>query len=850
MGNDDPNGKKKEDEDSRKRPLAESDSLSPKADNNNNASSSELIPKNRAERQTDPGYTEKKEEKLEEENYDAVAKQHEIESHAESTLQMSTGGNECTNQNGAEKFSSTAEKDKEDDSQETVESDQHLRRGNEHEKIVVANRDDDVNGADLASEDAANDSFVEHAGTERGNVTIQDKKENFRPSEIKDDATKDKGERTNEPPDMTCTQDSNRDAMPSVSVRDDVMDVDVDQPSEDFGCTGSTTNIEVIGDKYSSDDHKIQVIENSDEEDVYEAFKRKPSNFITKRRKVSTLRIVIEGVSSISASPMLDVPSADVTDSSPPDETVTPFSTANTLSNDTTFTFDLSEVEKELEDTLTFFEQPHEDQDPLYAKFRNEERKKEIEAALQKLEQEEEAGRREIDIVVSHQLKEKQMSTEKSVEKYKLKATAEEKKELARLQESYDEKTKSNQTKIEQGMLVLRKRHAAENQKLLQQHRQQLQHRQVSQETANVEWTQLSQRLRAKQQRLIAEFAGKGEQVKQKCKADFQRESAKIMKVYEKKHQDMDANRHALFNKIHSGFQQVRQRYLKRHAQAIAAKREHLLRENKLFNNKEDDTLPPRAEPKSGSGEKEEQRPPSPIKTFADWYKDTPYEPSAAAARHKHRKAVLNQINKQLLVEIHNEGIWIMQLKSEESDKNKKKEDSEAFDEDKKYFIPWGVQARGVLESIICGETPEECGSDKFDFGESVSINGGHLRCVMTDLRTSNESAEIQRAEAVLQQELKEVAKLDNSIKELQASIASTEKGVEQIMKSMKEIDVKLAENIKDVEKTKGHYQTFRNKFARYFGPGKSTVRSDPLAPYSQLFVQSCLVQNMKMGRF
>jgi hypothetical protein len=568
---------------------------------------------------------------------------------------------------------------------------------------------------------------------------------------------------------------------------------------------------------------KMEIDDDSDGEDAYEAFNRAVPAFASRQKKKASLRIVISNF------PMKDDPSDSNVHptsnvSASPQKMLAPSSAPDQLTIEQTFSFNLSDAERELEDSLKFFEQPHEEQDPIFAEFEEKERKNKLQEALRKLDAEEEAGRREIEIIVSQQLKEKQISTDKSVEKYKVRTAAEEKKELARLQKNYEEKCKSNQLKIDQGMMVLRKRHSDEVKRLMQQHRLQLQHRQVSQDQANAEWKQLSERLQAKQQRLIAEFASKGDQVKQKCQLEFQRECARVHKIFEKKNQDVDANRQAIYTKIQTGFQQVRQRYLKRHSQSIAAKKKNLLQnKGNLPENIAEDQISARGNPISGVAEEnEELRPPSPIKTFDDWFRDSPYEPSFAAARHKHRKAVLSQINKQLSVEIHNEGIWISQLKTEESDKNKKKDESSS--QDQKQFIPWGVKARDVLASIICGEIPEGCGLEKFDFDETASINGGHIRCVMTDLRTSDETAAFQRVEAILHQKLNEASKLDSKMKELQTNVLSTEKGIEQIVATMKELELKLAENTKEVEKTKTHYQTFRNKFSRYFGPGKSRL--------------------------
>ncbi|KAL3925980.1 MAG: hypothetical protein SGILL_000027 [Bacillariaceae sp.] len=478
---------------------------------------------------------------------------------------------------------------------------------------------------------------------------------------------------------------------------DDDMEIDNDSNSKNLD--------ELKGQKETptSIRNKIQVEEDNDdddddgEEDPFGDFLKMHEKTVKKpKKKKAHLQIKINVLSPKNATQptIQEVTPREVLRRT--DSEFGSISAAHSSLLDKMFSFDPKEVENQLEDSLQFFEQPHQDQDPLYAKFCRDEKKRQIALALKKIDIDEAAGKKEIEMVVAHQLKEKQSSTQKSVDKYKLKTSAEEKNDMALLHDKHAEKVRSNQTKIDHGMIVLRKRHAQENQKLMQQHRQQVQQRRVSQETASAEWAQLSQRLHTKHQRQIAEFAAKGEEVKKKCEAEFHGESTRLRKQYEKRLQDVDANRQSLYNRIYAGFQQLRQRYLKRHAQAMARRREALLSEAKESQHDKEHgkkSTPDKA--KGEAEEKEETRPPSPLKTSAEWYKDSQNKPSGAAARHKHRKGVLSQINKQLSVEIHNEGIWISQLKTD--DANKKKGSSEAngsADSDEKLFIPWGVQAR------------------------------------------------------------------------------------------------------------------------------------------------------------
>lgn len=491
-------------------------------------------------------------------------------------------------------------------------------------------------------------------------------------------------------------------------------------------------------------------------------------------------------------------------------------------------------VEEEIQDSLDFFQEPHEDQDEAYSKFQKDKKKVMLKEEIRKLEDGDKTGRRQIEIIINDLLKNKQASTDRSIENYKAKAVDDEKRDMRRLQQIYTAKTNQNQEKINQGMMVLRKRHQQETQKVLQQHRQQAQQRRLPEQVANAEWHNVSQRLRVKQQRQLQDFSAKGEEVKRRCESDYKRDSEKIRNQYEKKKSDID--RKAIYSRMHHGFNQLRQQYLKRNIQRILKEKEGLMqslreleeegRPSSPMNDKTKESKYVSARGKVNNSmveDKADLRPAAPIKTCGRWYKESVHEKSGAAARHKHRKGILSHISKQLSVEIHNEGIWVYQIKrDDEANKSSRKDDSkQTTASEEKFFIPWGVKARDLLDSLICGEIPKGYGSDRFDWDSSVLTNGGHIRCVMTDLRTSEETASLQRATAVTDKELAELGELQKKVKELAITVQEAERNLAKHEKQDQEITPKVQEAIKDAEQKRIGLQNFRNKFSRYLGPGK-----------------------------
>ena len=569
--------------------------------------------------------------------------------------------------------------------------------------------------------------------------------------------------------------------------------------------------------------------EQKDEDDAFEDFQKKRSSKKKKGKKQQLLKIKIAGMSTEITRPKCSDTSkmADV-DSS---VFLTPDAHSTSLScHDSLISYDLDEVEKGLEDSLEFFEQPHEDQDPTYKEFLNKEKRDHITMALKNLRVEDETGRKEIGVIVNQQLKDKQGSTERYIEKHRLKMATDQKSELARLQQTYSAKSLSNKGKIDHGIAVLRKKHSDETQKYHHQHRQQVQQRRVPEQIASAEWAQIAQRLTAKHNRQMHDFSRKGKEVMNKCKGEFERERTKLTKIYEKRLQDLSTQRQNLYNRIYANLQQIRQRHLRRHVQSIVERRGAMELElastqdqqgNEIVDNADTNNQSNHDKAKSGTDERLDLRPVSPIKTATDWRKESVHEPSGAATRHKHRKGVLSQINRQLSVEIHNEGIWLSELSEKKNSQKKDSSDSAATGEgDKKCFFPWGVKARKILESIVCGEIPHACDSLKFNFSETVAQNGGHIRCVMTDLRTSDATASAQRAEAIMKKELDGLKKLEEREAGITKNMAEMEKNMGIIKKQIHDLGVKLKETVKDYEKTKQHLQGFRTKYSNFFGSG------------------------------
>ena len=482
-----------------------------------------------------------------------------------------------------------------------------------------------------------------------------------------------------------------------------------------------------------------------------------------------------------------------------------------------------SRFEEELEEALTFFEETHEEQLPAYQAFLQKRKDEDLKSALTRLDQKDRQGRAEIERILTEQMKEKRISTERSVEKYKARVVEDEKHDGQRLNMLYRQRTGSNQKKITQSVEILQRRHQKEIHAAMQRHQQEAQQRRVPEPIASAEWQGALRQIQAKQQRHMQELRAKGEEIKKKTDSDYKREQEKIRKVYEQKLKDAENSRQKLAAKLYNHFQQLRQRYLKRHLQKIARKREELLKpteeDEKPGADLSSKTYTPRELAKTTMEEKAELNPPSPIKSTQSWAAESVYPMAGASARHKHRKGVMSQTRRQLSVEIHNEGIWVIVLKaSDEDDKRSSSEQSKAESlPEEQEFVPWGARAHTLLESIVCGEVPSAFHST--DFGDTSTMQGGQVRCVVSDLRTSEEAASTHRAFCVREQVESSMRQLESKVLELTTVAKEAAKAVSDIDSDEKKCHMALETTGKEVAKARRCQDEFRIKFRNYLGP-------------------------------
>ena len=205
--------------------------------------------------------------------------------------------------------------------------------------------------------------------------------------------------------------------------------------------------------------------------------------------------------------------------------------------------------------------------------------------------------------------------------------------------------------------------------------------------------------------------------------------------------------------------------------------------------------------------------------------------------RQKRRKGALGIQSIVLQVEVHNEGIVLMPRTANSSGDSKSKDGtSEADAEAKKYhaFFAWGLKARQILHSILCGEVPDGFGWDAIPYGGS--LQAGQVRCMVTDMRTSDELASIMRAKAAMEQEgLQAKKRVAAKVTELQEKVQEAQKAVSNALEEVEIAAHERSECVAALEKEETskreaseRLSTFKEKASRYFNADGSLSNMTP----------------------
>jgi len=463
------------------------------------------------------------------------------------------------------------------------------------------------------------------------------------------------------------------------------------------------------------------------------------------------------------------------------------------------------------EDPLDFFVDTHEFQDPDCVAFYTESSKQRRHKALADLQREKDEDMRKIESFLEAKREARSEEFQSQLKKARSVMLSKQAKQRTQLAERHKKQVESDEKKVEEGIKWLTQRQRAELERRMQQHQKDAQRLGLTQERSATEWNKVSFELQSRHSHQYQQFEAKKADMKKKSEQELKAQSG-ILEAHHKKRQvEMEEFAKILTKKHHAAQETLRDKLLKLHQERYDSKRIDI-EANDLLNN-------PNLQNEEGD---------SATKSLGTLAENEASHSHNAVLRQKRRKHIMNTAPIQLAVEIHNEGVIVMTRSSHHEDENLGNDDrilhttgvvSDKTSGRKCGFIPWNG-AKPLLYSIYCGEIPTGKYFDKIDSNAGL-FDGGLVKCLVTDMRTSESTAKRERVEAfvttknIMSSRTSEEIERDyarslsifqDAEKEYNAAIIAEE----SVLKSHKEA-------IQQHDKAKATLEKFKAEAQRYF---------------------------------
>jgi len=494
---------------------------------------------------------------------------------------------------------------------------------------------------------------------------------------------------------------------------------------------------------------------------------------------------------------------------------------------------DAEQYAAEFENSLNFYSETHEEQDPVYAAFASAKATERREAALARLEAEETEERRKYEEMVLQKAQRARTEIKAKIHTVRLHTTTKQQKQKEEMQAQFQEKRRHNEARVMQGQQIVVEKQQRDYEKAQAAMRQMCNKGNVSRDGIARKWQAMQQQLQHKASRLQAELKAKAEEMRKKTDEHFSLQEAHLQEHHKKRIKEMEVTIRRFVEKFKIQEEQASRRHSRCFEERMKWKRENVLRKFPLPRTppvaSEESSTSPRSPSKDAVASRDNASPTSRSKSSTPTKKhhhhrhgsssiekrehhhshhrhhhyhhnshsqDTTNQAYQSAfhddggdsiLRQKRRKGALGMQSIALQVEVHNEGIVLMPRTANSSGDSKSKGGtSEADAEAKKYhaFFAWGLKARQILHSILCGEVPDGFGWDAIPY--NGSMQAGQVRCMVTDMRTSEELASIMRAKAAKEQEgLRTKRRVATKVAELQEKVQEAQKAVSNALEEV-----------------------------------------------------------------
>ncbi|KAL7550500.1 hypothetical protein ACHAWF_013723 [Thalassiosira exigua] len=401
------------------------------------------------------------------------------------------------------------------------------------------------------------------------------------------------------------------------------------------------------------------------------------------------------------------------------------------------------DVEEE-EDPLEFYSSTHEEQNPDYLGFHSARLRHRLEVEVAKLQKDKDEDMNKIEAYLSARWDERNGKSQSHIEQVRTEMKEKQMRQRAQLSEKHRRQLETDDRKIADGEKWLTEKQQAE-----------FQQQQMNFSNNMMEWNAVAAQLQTRHAYQRRQFEEKKLGLKKRSEQELKAQN-QILECHHKKRQlEADAQIKDMEQKYHKQQENLKAKLTRLHEERFDKMKNDIEAECTLTHDGASET--PNATQGSadmfqmpnlkGTGNTSEPH------DASQTAKGSVHEGSVshdAVMRQKRRKNLMNSVTIQLAIEIHNEGIIAMTRSTpHEGEKRSTESEDAKLASDKSTgrsstFVPWGVKARALLYSIVVGEIPSDPFFDQIC--RRGALGGGLVKCMITDTRTSEDTATQDRA--------------------------------------------------------------------------------------------------------
>lgn len=193
---------------------------------------------------------------------------------------------------------------------------------------------------------------------------------------------------------------------------------------------------------------------------------------------------------------------------------------------------DAEQYAAEFENSLNFYSETHEEQDPVYAAFASAKATERREAALARLEAEEAEERRKYEEMVLQKAQRARTEIKAKIHTVRLHTTTKQQKQKEEMQAQFQEKRRHNEARVMQGQQIVVEKQQKDYEKAQAAMRQMCNKGNVSRDGIARKWQAMQQQLQHNKCRLQAELKAKAEEMRKKTDEHFSLQEGKHYDVF------------------------------------------------------------------------------------------------------------------------------------------------------------------------------------------------------------------------------------------------------------------------------------------------------------------------------